>query len=380
MPRAIKGPIKVAILTGQLGKGGAERELHNFLSGIEGSRFSITVVLLNPGGYWLEPIRSLGIEVIILPESVKGARRRALYLTRLLKRLQCDICHSWNFYTTGYAGLCGRLAGVPVRMGFLQDQPEFVLDSMGWKARVIFRCVDAFVVNSEAAIRGAEELKLKTAPMFVVHNAVEAPEMPDPEQSRRFVHSQWGISLDAPLVGTVGRLVPKKNHKMLVGVIENVSKECPNLRAMFIGEGELREGTEALVRVAGLSKRVVFTGTRDDVERILPAFDVFCSSSTSEGLPNAVQEAMAAGVPVVATDVGGIRELIDDGESGFIVPSGDVEAMVKKVKLLLDSPELRRKIGMAGRKKMMRDFTVEKMVDTLQNVYIEMLRRKGYEL
>ena len=85
-------------------------------------------------------------------------------------------------------------------------------------------------------------------------------------------------------------------------------------------------------------------------------------------------------MPVVATDVGGIRELIDDGENGFIVPSDDVEAMVERVKMLLDSPELRRRIGMAGREKMRREFTVEKMVDTLQNVYIEMLRRKGYEL
>ncbi|HUT04552.1 MAG TPA: glycosyltransferase [bacterium] len=380
MAKAIKRPIRVAILTGQLSKGGAERELYNFLKGFDRSRFSIRVVLLNPGGYWVKPIRSLGIEVVELPESVKGVLRRTLHLTRLLRRLECDICHSWNFYTTAYAGVCGRLAGVPIRMGFLQDQPEFVLDAMGWKAKLIFRCVDAVVINSEIAAKSATKLGLNNVPMLVVHNAVEAPESLNRDEAKRHVNSQSAIPESAQLIGTVGRLVPKKNHRMLVKVIERLSREYPNLYAMFVGDGELRKETEALVRAAGLSERVVFTGTRDDVERILPAFDVFCSSSNSEGLANAIQESMAAGVPVVATEVGGIRELIDDGENGFIVPSGDVDAMIEKVKLLLDSAELRRKIGMAGREKMMREFTVEKMVDTLQNVYIEMLKRKGYEL
>ncbi|MBW2109768.1 MAG: glycosyltransferase, partial [Deltaproteobacteria bacterium] len=256
-------PIKVAILTGQLSKGGAERELYNFLKGFDRSRFSIRVVLLNPGGYWVEPIRSLGIEVIELPKCVKGVLRRMLYVTRLLRRLECDICHSWNFYSTAYAGVCGRLARVPVRMGFLQDQPEFVLDSMGWKAKLIFRCVDAFVVNSEAAIQNAKELGLKTAPMFVVHNAVEAPESVDRAPSRCLANSEWGIPEDAPLVGTVGRLVFKKNHKMLVKVIGQLAERYPHLHAIFVGDGMLRDETEAEVRAAGLSERVVFTGTRD---------------------------------------------------------------------------------------------------------------------
>ncbi|MBN1592197.1 MAG: glycosyltransferase [Candidatus Coatesbacteria bacterium] len=375
-----EGALRVAILTGQLVKGGAERELYSFLKGFDRSRFSIRLILLNPGGYWVEPIRSLGIEVIELPEAVTRMPGRILYITRLLKKLNCDICHSWNFYPTIYAGVCGRLAGVPVRLGFLQDQPEYVLGSMGWKAKIIFRCVDAFVVNSEIATKSAAHLGLGKVAMFVVHNAVEAPATIDRDSSKRFVNAQWDIPLEAPLIGTVGRLDPKKNHKMLIKAIQRASIEHPNLYAMFVGDGALRDETEAAVRDAGLSERVVFTGTRDDVNEILPAFDVFCSSSTSEGLANAIQEAMAAGVPVVATDVGGIRELIDDGESGFIVPSEDTDAMVQRVKILLGSTETRNMIGMAGREKMMRDFSIVTMVETLQNAYLKMLTEKGHNV
>ena len=381
MDKMSKRPLRVAIITGQLGKGGAEMWLHNFLQAADWSRFTFRVILLNPGGYWLEPIRALGIEVTELPERTESISSRLIHIIRLLRDFRCDVCHSWNFYTTPYAAVSGRIARVPVLVGFLQDMPEYVMQGMGrFRSKLIFRSVHAFIVNSQTGKKRAEALGIKTNHMFVVRNVVRVPKNPDQKVSRQFVREQWDTPETVPLVGTVARLDPKKNHTMFVDVIARLKASYPDLSALLVGDGPTRERIEAHIRQRAVETRLSITGIRNDVNLILPAFDVFLSTSVSEGLPHSIEEAMAAGVPVVATDVGGIRELIDDGENGFIVPSDDVEAMVERVKMLLDSPELRRRIGMAGREKMRREFTVEKMVDTLQNVYIEMLRRKGYEL
>ncbi len=380
MRRLRRGRVRVAILTGQLGKGGAEKGLYNLLAHADRSRFHFTVICLNPGGWWAKPIRDTGTEVVEVPENMSGTVRRCKFIVRLLRNAQPDILHSWNFYPTAYCAVCGRVARIPVLIGSLRNEPEIILRKFGFKAKLIFRSVHGFVINSQYARTLLQRINIKTAPLLVVYNAVEVPEITDHAHAAAVLVESWEIPRGPSLIGTVGRLIPEKNHTMFLRVLKKALESGNNVHGIIIGDGPLRKALQGEADRMRLRNNLTFTGARDNVQELLPGLSVFCLTSISEGLSNAVMEAMAAGVPVVATDVGGIRELIDDGVSGFIVPSEDTEAMVEKVMRLLDSAELRRKVGMAGREKMMREFTVERMTDRLQNVYIEVLRKKGYEL
>jgi len=378
MDKMSKRPLRVAIITGQLGKGGAERQLYLALRGIDRGLFDVRVLALNPGGWWEGKIRELGVDCTSLPAACRLRFLRLWRVCRWVMDFKPHILHAWNLYPAPYVTVAGRLAATPVKMAFLQGQPDFALDGIGRIGQFSLRHLDAITVNSKTALRAFAGLRVGLLPAHLLRNAVELPECwPDGGDG-------WGGQRSPDrlvfIIGTVGRLDENKNHMMFLEVLRLLKNGGRRVCGRIAGEGPLRTILEAAIEAKGIQDEARLLGGVDDIWAFLSDIDLFCFTSRSEGLSNAVMEAMAAGVPVVATDVGGIRELIDDGENGFIVPSDDVEAMVERVKMLLDSPELRRRIGLAGRERMKREFTVEKMVDTLQNVYIEMLRRKGYEL
>jgi glycosyltransferase involved in cell wall biosynthesis len=173
------------------------------------------------------------------------------------------------------------------------------------------------------------------------------------------------------VVGNVAALTGHKDHATLVEAMARLRSRAPEARLVIAGEGELRPALEAQVRRLGLEDRVIFAGFRHDLDRILPAFSVFCLSSHLEGLGTSVLDAMAFGLPVVATGAGGIPEAVEDGVSGRLVPPRDPTALADALAEVLDNEERRRALGAAGRQRFLQRFTTDHMVDETVRILSE---------
>lgn len=195
---------------------------------------------------------------------------------------------------------------------------------------------------------------------------------PDPASTEQ-LREAWGIQPRTHLIGTVGRFVPPKGHTYLLDAIVRLQSQFPDVKTLVVGDGALLRPMEEKAQALGLSDAVVFTGIRRDVPEILALLDVFVLPSLWEGLPIALLEAMAAGLPVVATRVGGVPEVVEDGVTGLLVPPRDPDALAEAITRLLRDPDLRCKMGQAGRERVESEFSVEKMVRKTETLYEEVL-------
>ena len=182
-------------------------------------------------------------------------------------------------------------------------------------------------------------------------------------------HAAFWLPRGAPLVGNVAALAAHKGQKHLVAAAKAIVRSVPDARVLIVGEGELREPLERQIKELGLERHVFLTGFRPDAIGLIKSFDVFVLCSITEGLGSAMLEAMAAGKPVVATRAGGIPEAIVDGETGLLVPPGDPESLARAITSLLNDPERRERLAAAGRQRVAREFSVERMVQRTLGVY-----------
>ncbi|OGG44934.1 MAG: hypothetical protein A3F84_05725 [Candidatus Handelsmanbacteria bacterium RIFCSPLOWO2_12_FULL_64_10] len=205
----------------------------------------------------------------------------------------------------------------------------------------------------------------------VLHNGVDTTAL-DPARCapRGEVRRELGISEEALLVTAVGRLAAVKNYPLLLRAFARAHRALPGIALAVVGEGEELAALKALSAELDIADRVRFTGFREDVPEVLRASDLFVHASLMEGLPNAVLEAMAMGRPVVATDAGGVPELVAHGETGLLTPSGDEEALTKALLRLLSAPEMRRGMGDAGRRRARQRFDQDAQVLKLET-YLE---------
>jgi len=232
-------------------------------------------------------------------------------------------------------------------------------------ARVI--CVSRY--DREQALRWKVA---KPEQLVVIYNGIK----PGPflEASGTSLRLKLGLN-NPPVLTFVGRLVPQKDPLTLLKAI----KILPKGTLLMVGDGELRPHVEKYVCKHNLNKRVLILGQRKDVPRILAASDIFILSSRWEGLPYTIIEAMIVGLPIVATRVGGVSELVEDGVTGFLVPPKDPKALAEAIQKLLDDPELRKEMGQAGREKALREFTLDRMLHETEKVYEGVLENTGTE-
>ena len=329
----------------------------------------------------LHELRQAGVVLFEVPCLVREISllhdaRATLALWRVFRRERPDIVHTH----TSKAGALGRvaawLAGVPVVIHTPHGHIFY-----GYFGRVmsgIIRLVERALARVTGRIvtltdRGAQEHvqyhiaapgKFVTIPSGIVLSTFRSIQA-DPAVKRK----ELGLPTEGPVIGTVGRLVPIKGHEWLLKAAPRVLAEFPHAMFVFLGEGPLLGRLQQLAGGLGISGHVMFLGARQDVPECLAVFDLFAFPSLNEGMGRALIEAMAVGLPAVATRVGGIPDVVADGETGLLVPARDEAALADALLKLLRDPARRQAYGQAARRSMDERFDVSAMVRAIDRLY-----------
>ncbi len=375
---ASQGRIRIVCLIGELGHGGSERQLQLLLEHLDPVRFECRVIVFNrnPQAELIEDLEHLGIRVEIVPPEHRGVARRFVYLYRTLRRLRPHVVHSWTALNNPYAELVGWLVGATGRFGSLRTTLSSSI--MRGKSRfhrwLILHGCRRLVVNSrqcagELAAAGIGGGRVLLLPNCVCLNDHEPANVAD-----------LGIEPSHRLVGMVGNLKDVKNPLFFVDAMARILPDFPDLRVLLVGqplasEPDLPRQIEERIDRHSFADRFVLTGFRPDVPALLRRMDVCCLTSRAEGMPNAILEAMAAGRPVVATRVGGVPELVSDGDNGFLIEPGDDRGFAEAVSRLLRQPELARRMGRRGHELARQRHGCEDAVRRLADLYLEALGR-----
>jgi glycosyltransferase involved in cell wall biosynthesis len=287
----------LAFIVGQLGLGGAEQQIYHLLSGLDCSRFRAIVISLEtqPNEYWAQPIKSLGIPLWHMTHSL-GRAGRVRQIASFLHSEKSQLVHSWVFHTNPYAAVAGRLAGVPLRLGSMRLNYEDM--SVGKFVRWIgYRGLDMLIANSAIAADQVRALQLTRAPVRVVPNGVHIPQQVSQAECSR-LKSELGFSDTHLLIGSIGRMDSNKNHAMLLQAFAVLTEKWPALRLVIIGDGPLKSQLAAMAEQLGVAQKICLPGSIPLAARYLQAMEVCCLTSHTEGMPNMIMEAAAAGVPV----------------------------------------------------------------------------------
>lgn len=314
-----------------------------------------------------------GLELLPLAPRTEMDLSAAWRLSRAVKELRPDVVHAHDPHAVAVAALALSMSTQPKRAPLVAARRvDFRLKGNAlsrWK----YDQVDLFICASEAIRRIVLSDGVPEERALTVHEGIDlervaaAPEAP--------LHDELWLPHGSPVVGNVAALVPHKGQRHLIDAAAMVVRQVPDARFVVAGEGELRESLEHHVKHLHLEKHVFFTGFRTDVLSVIKAFDVFVMSSITEGLGTSLLDAMACRKPIVATEAGGIPEVVQDGITGFLVPPRDHHAMAEAiVKLLRDEP-LRKRMGDAGLSLAYAKFSADRMVRETLHAYERALAR-----
>lgn len=318
-----------------------------------------------------------GVRVIAMAEDHKPDRWNALRMARLFRSLRPDVVHSRNWSCVD-AIVGARLAGVPIVVhgehGRGADDPEGRNISRRVGRWLLAPMVTQFVTVSRDLARWlAEDVRLSPAKILAICNGVDTGRFAP--GGRSAARAALGIASDSIVMGTVARLDPVKDQVGLLRAFAQVGD--PRTVLVIAGDGPCRAELEAAVSALGLDGRVRLLGERKDVPRILTALDVFVLPSLGEGISNTILEAMATGLPVIATRVGGNPELISEGVTGILVEPRSPAALAVAMRQYLGDPRLASQHGRAARERAQSMFSLEVMVDAYEELYSRLLRRRG---
>jgi glycosyltransferase involved in cell wall biosynthesis len=388
----MRDPIKILRLIARLNVGGPAIHVVLLSAGLDHKRFQTLLVSgrENPGeGSMLDYALARGVRPLIIPQIVGefslGPReiKALIRLTQLMRQERPDVVHT-HTAKAGFLGrLAARLAGVPVIVhtfhghvlhGYYGPMKNQLLRRM---ESLLARITDGLIAVSDRVKQDLVAYGVAPAEHIrVVPLGLELDGFLNAVAMAGTFRRGLGLHGGERLVGIVGRLFPIKNHRLFLEAAALVAQQEPGVRFIVVGDGVLRPELERRAGDLGIAGRVVFTGWRRDLPPIYADFDVLAVTSHNEGTPLSAIEAMAAGCPVVATRVGGLPDLIRDGETGCLVPPGDAQALAKSLLHLLRDRETARRLGQTAQTVVRERFAAQRLVGDMERLYLEFLARK----
>jgi sugar transferase (PEP-CTERM/EpsH1 system associated) len=363
--------LRILYLVLEMDLGGLQRIVNLLIQRIDKRIYEPYLCCLNRGGLFYEQASSCSAGSFTLnrqPGPFDSKLFRELY--SILREKKIDIIHSHNGCSS-YAALAGRLARVK---GIIHtDHGRLVPDRKAAiiEDRVSALMIDRFVgVSQELTEYLATTVKVSRKKLMTIINGVDINKFkPLIHVERNVLRRKLGFTESDKIIGTVCRLDPIKNLNFLISCIPAITESVSETRLVIVGDGSIRESLITYVKTLGLGSRIVFLGQKEEIEKILPIFDIYACTSLSEGTSMTILEAMSCGLPIVASAVGGNVRLVD-GSNGIVFPLNDAASFTEAVASLLSEPAVRSKKGRRSREKVEGDFSVERMVRQYEELYI----------
>lgn len=363
-------------------RGGAEKQLYLLASSLNSGKFKSLVVQLSPDDSL--PISRgeiYGLELFHFPTrrwyGLSGVRQLGR-LWLLAKKRKVHIIHTFFEKSEVMGWLTARLAGIPIWITSRRD--------LGFKRKIIYDKIFRFSsMNCNRCIANCDAVKNTIARqkglpgdrIEVIYNGLDLS-LYEGSTNHQGLRKELEIKSGIPLVGMIANFnFEIKGHVYFLRAAKKILDEIPNVKFVLVGDGPLRPGYEALTRELNIEKQFYFLGKRADVPSILSDLDISVLSSTSEGFSNVILESMAAGKPVIATDVGGSREMVINTVTGYLVPPADPSGMATAITALIQNPEKAKAMGFAGRKVVREKFGVEIMIKKYEELYSSLLSEKN---
>lgn len=362
--------LRVVQIVPMLTSGGAERVAVHIVRGLNRQRYEPVVISLTGRlGCDLDHLlEEAGVEAHYLNKRLGFDHRMYYRLPAVLKECRPDIVHT-HLHVFRYA--------LPFLLQLKKASLLHTVHNLAEREiEPRLRWLQRFALNHGIApVAVAEEVAVSLARLYgiqgcrVISNGIPTDQYARPLTPRKEWRAREGFSEDDVLFVCVGRFAPQKNHALLLKAFQQGPASHPNARLVLVGEGVLLEQLEEQAKCLRLDRQVHFLGLRTDIPDVLGASDAFVLSSDYEGNPLSVMEAMASGLPIVSTAVGGVPSIFESGREGILVQPGDVQGLSNAMTLLLRNPELRQFLGMAAARRAREEFDVSRMVQAYEALY-----------
>ena len=373
LKKRINTKLKIVFVFVHLNYGGAEVGLLTTLKNIDRNRFVCTILSIEKKGLIGLEIERLGFKVLYLDDSARLFNLRLIgKIIRILDKEKPDILHTSLFY----ANFFGRLAALFRRPSVVIIEERSMYTEKRFYHifcdRILSTFTDKIIVCSNSVLEFTiKQEKIKKEKFYLIYNVPDTERF-DISYTKRQVRAKYGFSNESFIIGMVGSVIPKKGHRFLIDAANKLSKQIPELKILVVGDGESKQALLSKVKAFGLQDKVIFLGVREDIPALMKIMDVFVLPSLQEGFPRTLLEAMYIELPVIATNISGIPEIVVNGENGLLIPPEDSKAIESCVSILYRDIALRNRLGHNAREAIQSNFMPKNYVDRIEGLYLKL--------
>lgn len=362
----LQNKVKILQLITSLNIGGTEHYLLSLVQRLDKKKYEVKVGYLKEKGHIAQEIEKEGISVYHLPFPWR------LFL--FLKKEKIQLLHTHLYRANIIGRIIGRIARIPIIISSQQSTDDWRRWYHSVADRWTARFADKIIANSEAVKkRLIHREKIPEKKTAVIYNGIDLSKF---RVNSGVKKEALGIKPQRIVIGTVARLHPAKGLTYFLRALKQVRETIPEAMFLIVGDGPERERLEEGTVSLGLKESSIFTGFRRDIPQLLSFMDVFVLSSLWEGLPSSLLEALALARPVVATDVGGVGEIIQDRVHGLLVPPRDPEALAQAILWMLQNKKEAQEMANRGRRRVEKYFTLDRMIEETEKLYDELIQEK----